>query len=41
MAGHKKENAGVPDGTLNCTVFTMSPISWRTSKSEDKDGQVA
>ena len=40
MGQHKKEDAGVPEGTVNCTVDTMSQISWRTLKSEDKDGQV-
>jgi len=33
-------DAGVPDGTANCTVDTMSQTSRRTLKSEDQDGQV-
>ena len=28
-------DAGVPDGTVNCTVDTVSQTSWRTLKSED------
>ena len=35
MAQHKKGDAGVPDGTVNCTVYTMSQTLWRTLKSED------
>jgi hypothetical protein len=34
-AQHKKGDAGVPDGTVNCTVYTMSQTSWTTLKSED------
>jgi hypothetical protein len=30
MAQHKKGDAGVPDGTANCTVYTVSHTSWRT-----------
>ena len=32
---NKKRNSGVPDGTVNCTVYTVSQILWRTLKSED------
>jgi len=39
VAQHKKGDAGVPDGTVNSTVYTMSQTSWRTLKS-DEDGQV-
>jgi len=35
MVQHKKGDAGVPDGTVNSTVYTMSQTSWRTLKSED------
>jgi hypothetical protein len=28
-------DAGVPDGIMNTTVYTMSQTSWRTSKLED------
>ena len=27
MAQHKKGDAGVPDGTVNCTVYTKSHTS--------------
>ena len=27
MAQHKKGDAGVPDGTMNCTVYTRSQTS--------------
>jgi len=40
MAQHKKGDAGVPDGTVNSTVYTMSKTLWRTLKSQDEDGQV-
>jgi len=39
MAEHKGRDGGVPDGTVNCAVDTMSQISWRTLKSGDQDGQ--
>ena len=35
MAQNKKGDAGVLDGTVNFTVYTMSQKSWRTLKSED------
>jgi len=35
MAQHKKGDAGVPDGTVNSTVYRMSQTSWRAFKSED------
>jgi len=28
-------DAGVPDGIMNCTAYTMSQTLWRTSKLED------
>ena len=34
-AQHKKGDAGVPDGTVNCTVYTMSQTWWRTLKLQD------
>jgi hypothetical protein len=30
MVQHKRGDAGVPDGTVNCTVYTRSQTSWRT-----------
>ena len=30
-----KRKLGVPDGTVNCTVYTMSQTPRRTLKSED------
>ena len=30
-----KRKLGVPDGTVNSTVYTMSQTPWRTLKSED------
>ena len=35
MVQHKKRDAGVPDGTVNCAVDTVSQTSWGTFKSED------
>jgi len=35
LAQHKKGDAGVPDGTVNCAVDTMSQTVWRTLNSED------
>ena len=35
MVQHKRGDAGVPDGTVNCTVYTRSQTPWRTLKSED------
>jgi len=32
MAQHKRGEAGVPDGIVNCTVYTRSQTSWRTLK---------
>ena len=40
MAKHKKGGAGIPDGTVNCTVYTRSQTLCRTLKLEDQDGQV-
>jgi len=28
-------DAGVPDGIMNCTAYTMNQTLWRTSKLED------
>ena len=33
-------DAGVPDGIMNSTAYTMSPTLWRTSKLEDYNGRV-
>ena len=33
MAQHKKRDAGVPDGTVNCKVHTMSQISLEDIKT--------
>jgi hypothetical protein len=33
-------DAGVPDGIMNSTAYTMSHTSRRTSKVEDCDGRV-
>jgi hypothetical protein len=34
-AQHKKGDAGIPDGTMNCTAFAMSRTLWMISNSED------
>ena len=44
VAQHKKGDAGVPDGTVSSTVYTMSQTSWMTLKSRmgrshNKDGK--
>jgi len=35
VAQHKKGDAGIPDGTVNSAVYTVSQTLLRTLKSED------
>jgi hypothetical protein len=30
-----REDAGIPDGIMNCTFYTMNQTLWRASKLED------
>ena len=34
MAQHKWGDAGIPDGTVNCTVYTVGQTSWRALKNQ-------
>jgi hypothetical protein len=35
MDQHMRGDAGVPDGIINSTAYTMRQTLWRTSKLED------
>jgi len=39
MAQLNRGDAGVPDGTVNCTVYTVSQTSWRTLKLKIRMGR--
>ena len=39
MVQHKRGDAGVPDGTVNCTVCTRSQTSWGTLKLRIRMGR--